>query len=163
AFRQNGDNVAQGLADLCDEVGRQITLTVPADYASGHHETSVGGHAVGVSLRRRPAAGLQDTRTGGCLAVRSRPHRASGRIGRGHKWLSVFGWNHSAARCEEDAPAWANCRRANRFSLPVSVLGSCATNSIARGYLYGATSRLTWSCNAVTSAASPMISGASTT
>ena len=32
-------------------------------------------------------------------------------------------------------PACAICRKAKRFSLPVSVLGSCATNSMARGYL----------------------------
>ena len=34
-----------------------------------------------------------------------------------------------------------------RCSLPVSVRGSLATNSISRGYLYGAMLAFTWSCN----------------
>src|SRR5207248_9656174 len=40
---------------------------------------------------------------------------------------------HSAATLGD--PACAICRRVNRFSLPVCVLGSCSTNSIARGSL----------------------------
>jgi hypothetical protein len=34
-------------------------------------------------------------------------------------------------------PPAAICLSAKRLSLPVSVFGSCATYSIARGYLYG--------------------------
>ena len=51
--------------------------------------------------------------------------------------------------------AAAICLSAKRRNLPVSVFGSCATNSIARGYLYGAIACLTWSCSACASTASP--------
>src|SRR6185503_19768617 len=33
-----------------------------------------------------------------------------------------------------------------RCTFPVSVRGNASTNSMARGYLYGAIARLTWSC-----------------
>src|SRR5882762_4819936 len=55
ALGQNGCNVAQGLTDLRNKVSRQMTLAIPADHAAGHNETAVGGHAVGISFRRRPA------------------------------------------------------------------------------------------------------------
>src|SRR5206468_3035249 len=45
---------------------------------------------------------------------------------------------YSAATLADAGPAAAICLSAKRLSFPVSVFGSCATYSIARGYLYGA-------------------------
>ena len=83
AFGENGRDVAQGLADLRDKVGRQMTMSVPADHAAGHHEAAVGRHAVGISLRRRPAARLQDLRAGP-LRLCNRQHSEVGRLWRAH-------------------------------------------------------------------------------
>src|SRR4029079_413532 len=63
-----------------------------------------------------------------------------------HSVWDLWGWSpafsvsscHSAATPGDAGPAAAICRSAKRLSLPVSVFGSCATYSIARGYLYGA-------------------------
>src|SRR5690606_32705157 len=53
-------------------------------------------------------------------------------------------------------------RSLNRWSLPVSVRGSAATNSTTRGYLNGAMVFFTWSCSVLTIAASPVWPGLST-
>jgi hypothetical protein len=46
-----------------------------------------------------------------------------------------------------------------RCSLPVSVRGSASTNSIARGYLYGAIALFTCSCSALTISGSARLTG----
>ena len=51
-------------------------------------------------------------------------------------------------------------RSSTRRILPEMVLGSSSTNSISRGYLYGALTRLQWSCNSSTSAYEPAWPGA---
>ena len=113
----------------------QIALRVPADHATGHDQTAIGCHAVGIALRHRPAARLQDLRAGRRRFALCTGNTAS--VGP----FDVFTKSlhsiqiHSAAIPADAEPACAICRSANRRSLPVSVFGSCATNSIARGYL----------------------------
>src|SRR5205814_7205449 len=50
-----------------------------------------------------------------------------------------------------------------RLSLPVAVFGSASTNSIARGYLYGAICALAWACSSATNASDASASALSTT
>src|SRR6266566_545010 len=69
ALGKNSCNVAERLMNLGDKVGRQMTLTVPADHTAGHHETAVGRHPIGISLWCRPTAGLQNLRTRGYTLV----------------------------------------------------------------------------------------------
>src|SRR4029077_8568082 len=54
-------------------------------------------------------------------------------------------------------------RSSLRRILPEIVLGRDSTNSISRGYLYGAVTVLTWSCSSRASASEPSWPGASTT
>ena len=67
-----------------------------------------------------------------------------------------------AADCRPSQLARANSRSrsSRRRSLPLAVLGSSATNSIRRGYLYGAVTRLTCSCSSRASASDGPCAGA---
>ena len=64
ALGEDIGNVAQRLTHLRNEIGRQMPLRIPADHAAGHHKAAIGGHAVGISFRHRPAARLQHLRAG---------------------------------------------------------------------------------------------------
>src|SRR6516165_6906118 len=154
-------NVAKRLARLCKEAFRKAALIVPADYAAGHHDASVGCHAIGIALWCRPAAGLQNPGVRRAFAFCDGQHGNHGPLFCAHETSPSI--SYSAAIPADAAPACACWRSAKRFSLPVSVLGNCATNSIARGYLYGAISRLTCSCSVVTSASSAVEPAATTT
>ena len=85
AFGQDRRDIAQGLADLRDEVSRQMShlsqpITPPVTTMP-----AIGRHAVGVSLRRRPAARLQDLRPGRRrFVVRHRQYGEGGPLGRAH-------------------------------------------------------------------------------
>jgi hypothetical protein len=57
-------DIAEGLADLRHETIRQFPRNIPADHATGHDEAAVGRHAIGVSLRHRPATRLQNLQAG---------------------------------------------------------------------------------------------------
>ncbi len=69
----------------------------------------------------------------------------------------VGGLSLSAAAC---AAANSRSRSSRRRSLPLAVFGSSATNSIRRGYLYGAVTRFTCSCSSRASASDAAWPGA---
>src|SRR5215475_2827299 len=147
AFGEDHRDVHKRLPDLGEKPLREVPLVVPTDNPSCYDDAAVGGNAVGIALRCRPAAGLQGSDAGSLFVLRNRQHGENRRFWRAHRTVSIF--VYSAAKSADAGPAFASCRRANRFSLPVSVFGSWVTNSSARGYLYGAISRLTCSCKAV--------------
>src|SRR4051794_37949942 len=131
ALGQNRADVFQGLLRLRDEALWKFLVLVPADHAADKHELAARLDAVGVAFRRGPAGRLQRLMLGGS---RWQSGHGSGRHG------------HSPYEASfRDAPSAARRRNSKRCSFPVCVFGSSVTNSMARGYLYGATVALTWS------------------
>src|SRR5260370_40691409 len=89
-LRKKGEMVSQGLTDLRRKVGGKRTLPIPADHAASQHETAVGRHAVGISLRRRPTTRLQYLRTRGrSLVLCHRQHGKRGPFWRAHRHSSL--------------------------------------------------------------------------
>src|SRR5258708_15137589 len=89
AFGEDGWDVTKRLTNLRDETVRQVTLAVPADDAAGHDNAAVGGHAVGVALRRGPAAWLKYLRGSRGVIFRTGQHRKRGPFWRAHEQLSI--------------------------------------------------------------------------
>src|SRR5690606_20140881 len=51
---QDGDNVAQRLPDLGDEIAGELLVLVPADHAAGQYQASTGTDAIGIAFRLLP-------------------------------------------------------------------------------------------------------------
>src|SRR5690606_12665205 len=68
---ENGQDIAEGLADLGGEALGESFLLIPADDAAGDQDGAAAHHAVGIAARALPAWWLQDGQ---------RP------IGRGMRW-----------------------------------------------------------------------------
>jgi hypothetical protein len=66
---QHGNDVAQGLRCLCDEVvGLELLLAVPADLATDEYLRASGGNTVGITLGGKPSGRLKEFH--GCLSLK---------------------------------------------------------------------------------------------
>ena len=133
-FGQHRHDVGQCLPRLSHELVRfERAVCVPSHLPGDKDDPPCRGDAVRVAARLCPRRWLENLH-------------------------AVLRWSFRlrfVSHCFCPALARSCWRRRKRWSLPVSVRGRLAVNSIARGYLYGAIARLTNSWSSRARAVSP--------
>jgi hypothetical protein len=138
-----------------DVEGQHNWILLPVQAPPGRH-TMRALSSTGAEIQTTSPCRSTDDGTPSSITGTIRTTVADTSPGDSRRLLSPSRRQHT---CRLDRPQGdsdsAICRSRNRCSLPVAVLGKASTNSIARGYLYGAIRCFTKSCNSAIFASSP--------
>jgi len=139
--------IAQHIAHIfCIGLDKDVARRLLAQYFDPRQATLVQRETRLSDMRRTASGALI------CCAANRLPARTCqpDRCRTGRTTADRYAWPNPGGRRSPAFPFQPCWRSLNRCSLPVSVRGSVAMNSILRGYLYGAMLAFTKSCSART-------------
>ena len=119
------------------------------------------GRSSCLAPRRLRGGGRRDARAASSASMRAAPPLRRGPPPR--RLVSLPHGKLEDGRLDLDVDVRAGSRSSARRIFPLAVFGSSSTNSMARGYLYGAVIALTCSCSSVARASSASCPGRRTT